>query len=77
MKTKDEIQKAHDILTAFILGEVPMPKEATARDRVSWMSLTAGLCWVIGDGHPPAVEVDRILAEMMRHAEEEGFRLEP
>jgi hypothetical protein len=52
MKSPDEIQKAHDLMAAFILGEVPM-----LIDDKTKFGLTAALdtlCWVLGHTHNTA-----------------------
>ena len=75
MRNQDEIQKAHDILHAFILGEVPMPSWATEHDRFGWVNMSAGLCFAMGDDHPPGRKFEAILAGLNKHAEQCGFKL--
>ena len=38
--------------------------------------MSAALCWVIGDGHPPAKKISWLLDELQKHAEKTGYKLE-
>lgn len=63
MKSQDEIQRAHDILAALILEEVPIrikPEQAEA------LSAAAGaLCWVLNHDHNKSFEENLARIEQM------------
>jgi hypothetical protein len=53
MKTPKEVQRAHDILTAIVLGEVPVNHDGPD-DHLKMMMLQTSLdtlCWVLGHQH--------------------------
>ncbi len=52
---EDEIQAAHDRLTAIVLGEVPWPYE-TEEIRDSLVSALDVLCWVLCHKHNASFE---------------------
>ena len=43
--------RAHDILSAFVLGEVPGVKSKASRELHAALDV---LCWVLGHDHNPA-----------------------
>lgn len=66
MKTRDEIQRAHDILTAFIVGDVP--HDLTAVQMTQVMGNCEALCWILGHQHNPT------FADNLRNLEEGAAR---
>lgn len=69
MKTAKEVQRAHDILKAILLGEVPIDTEND--DKVNGVSVKMmlvqtsldALCWVLEHKHNPS------FAENIAHIE--------
>lgn len=61
MKTKDQIQRAHDLLSAIILGEVPNP--FPIEEKGGLVACLNALCWVLGHDH------NVCLAENLAYAE--------
>jgi hypothetical protein len=49
MKTQLEIQRAHDIMVAFLVGE--MPVNIDREQRLILASSCSALCWVLGHDH--------------------------
>jgi hypothetical protein len=61
MKSQDEIQRAHDMLVAIILGEVPNPFPA---DALPFLQANCDvLCWLLGCEH------NKTFAENLDNAE--------
>jgi len=51
MKTRREIQRAHDLLTGIILGEAPNPFEENPQAIETLQEWASVLCWVLGHDH--------------------------
>jgi hypothetical protein len=73
MKTKDEIQKAHDLLCALLLSDERPVDEITQADLEC---LVNAFCWVLQDGHPPAEHVQKLLDAITKNADELGVKFE-
>lgn len=74
MRDPLEIQRAHDILAAVVLGEVP----GVFPNAESHAALTAALdalCWVLQHGHEGNNNFAENLARIHRYAENQGRRL--
>lgn len=71
MKTEADVQQAHDILIAFILGEVPiqLPQETDTGLRIA----CDVLCWMLEHDHN--IHFQKNLDELMKFAEVKGFAL--
>lgn len=79
MKTESEIVRAHDILVAMIVGEVPnllhpgKPFDgSTIQERVM-MEQAAALCWILGHDHNPTF--GKNLEAINTELERLGFKL--
>ena len=79
MKSIDEIQRAHDVLVAYIIGEMPDPFEGQPyvdRER-AWQAIREScsvLCWLLGCEHNPNFACNLLALEA--HAKAHGFVLE-
>ncbi len=71
MKTQGEIQKAHDILVAIIVKEVPIDVKPEQRKLLK--AATDVLCWVLEHDHNKAFGANLALIE--QEAEKKGFVL--
>lgn len=72
-----EVQRAHDILAAVILGEVPSPVEGVRDEQILTALLRAqldALCWVLKHDHRNGFP--KALADIETWLEERGFVLE-
>jgi hypothetical protein len=72
-----EVQRAHDILTAVILGEVPSPVESAKDEQILTALMRAqldALCWVLKHEHRNGFPEN--LAHLEQWLEERGFVLE-
>lgn len=76
MRPELEIQRAHDILTAVVLGEVPARPTGPAQEQILKAALDA-LCWVLE--HDKTDEKNHAFADNLRFIEEgltaRGFHL--
>lgn len=72
MKTEAEVQRAHDIMVAAILKEIPVPM--TENDRKYLGAQASGMCWMLGHDHNPAFAEN--LEKIERWAAENGYALE-
>lgn len=73
MKTEAEIQRAHDILLAVLLKDVPNP----FKDEGSIKGLNAAasvLCWVLEHDHNP--QFPKNLEQIERYLKERGYVLQ-
>jgi hypothetical protein len=68
-----EIQRAHDVLLGFILGDVPLPNGVELKQLCL---LASALCWVLRhDGHGDQAQVfDELITTLIESAEQRGFR---
>jgi hypothetical protein len=74
MRTQEEIQKAHDMLVAICLKEVPSPFSGNQEEAFSGLSIAAGvLCWVLEHDHNSVFE--KLLADMQQSLEGMGYTL--
>lgn len=72
MKTQIQIQRAHDMLLAMILREVPIH---LTEEHKKTISLTASvLCWVLEHDHNPMF--GQLLAELEHIATDADYGLE-
>jgi len=72
MKTQSDIQKAHDQLTAILLGEVPNPFPAESKPLMQ--ANCDVLCWLLGCEHNKTFATNLAKAEADLAAK--GFVLE-
>ncbi len=74
MRTQDEIQKAHDCLIAFILGEAPEDLQASLPEEheKTIEAMATALCWVLDDGDQPGKNFAKLLAEIYAASEALG-----
>lgn len=71
MRTEEEIHRAHDMLIAVVLEEVPMPLDEKGRNLIA---VAAGvLCWVLEHHHNQAFAND--LASIEKYLAAQGFNL--
>lgn len=70
-KPEDEIQRAHDVLTACILGEVKIGLRP--EDKKSMQVACDALCWVLNHDHNKTFANN--LAMIMKKADELGYTL--
>lgn len=79
MKSKAQIQKAHDILHAVLDGELPLALDQ--KSRLQMLGTARALCWVLSDGNQELQgKLERIekLAKLMGfelHDSEQSFEL--
>lgn len=69
MRSRDEVQKMHDILIAVVLGEVPVRFPADVIERMNYSCDV--LCWVLQHDHNDSFEKN--VAEMMEEFERLGI----
>lgn len=70
MRSAAEIQRAHDILVAMLVGEVPRPQ---GKEEVL-VSTASVLCWVLKHDHNPTFET--LIANLEKGLQELGYTLE-
>ncbi len=72
MKTQMEIQRMHDILTAVMLGEVPVQLKP---DTKKYLHASADvLCWILEHDHNVAFASN--MANLEKYLSDKGFVLE-
>lgn len=71
VKSEQEIQKAHDVLWAFVIGDMPV-SATPATIQLAHAKLEA-LCWVLGHEHNTGFEES--LVDLMAEARRRGFVL--
>lgn len=71
VKSEQEIQKAHDILWAFVTGDIPV-SATPATIQVAHCALDV-LCWVLNHDHNKAFQEN--LVDLMAEARRRGFVL--
>ena len=71
VRDSEEIQKAHDALSAIIAGEVPDPFEGGERE--TCVAALDVLCWILRHDHNPAFAEN--LAKVDAFLKERGFAL--
>ena len=72
MKTQLQIQRAHDVLLAYVLDEVPV--QVTQEQRNSLAQFACTLCWVLDHDHQP--KFNEVLAELEKTIESVGGIIE-
>lgn len=71
MKSADEIQRAHDLLVALILGDVQLPMSDETERGLRYSADV--LCWVLEHDHNEAFAKN--LSELNAECETLGYRL--
>ncbi len=71
MKSEREIQRAHDLLTGIVLGEVPVKFSPDVQEGV--IAALDALCWVLGHEHNQSFAGN--LAEIEKALEQAGWVL--
>jgi hypothetical protein len=69
-----EVQRAHDILRAIVLGEVPSPVEGELILTALMRAQLDALCWVLKHEHRNGFQEN--LAHLEQWLEERGFVME-
>ncbi len=78
MRTKDEVQRIHDLFVPILTGEVPVKFDDNAMSLIC--ATTHVLCWMLQHNHkspddPECVDFG-LFAKMVEEAmEEQGFKL--
>lgn len=73
MRSEAEIQRAHDMLSAVILGELPAP--LTEKTRLGLHAACDVLCWVLNHDHNPNFEKNLDAIGRLAHANGGDFVL--
>jgi len=73
MKSEAEVQRAHDMLIAVILGELPTP--LNERNKLGLRAACDVLCWVLNHDHNQSFEKNLGLIERLAHANGGTFEL--
>lgn len=71
MRDQDEVQRAHDLLVAVLLGEVPGLVDQ--KDEALIAAQADVLCWVLNHAHNETFGGN--LAKLVRAAERRGYEL--
>ncbi len=76
MKTQDEVQRVHDMLTGILLGECKLD---TDLDEKAMMCLSAQahvLCWILGHKHEDMPDFGALIEAIEDLIVKSGYRLE-
>jgi len=75
MKTQDEIQRAHDMMVAVMLDEVPHGLDAESLRVIA--AQCAVLCWMLDENpiHQPGWEFGNNLIRLRSRIEAAGFEM--
>lgn len=77
MRDLAEIQRAHDIIAAFLAGHVVEVTEIDLDTRMAMAAACSALCWILGDAHPPSDLFAQNLAGLERVAKANGGAFVP
>lgn len=73
LRSHEDIQKAHDVLVAFITDDVPECLRVSEDEKVDLGKLAAGFCWVLNHEHHTWAE--QVLAGLNARAAMAGLAL--